>query len=113
MKKVRDRAQGKNQVVVFQFVVMMLRAVKNGYSFGSKIDALHIAIKEVHAFQHFAKGIHDIGEIQIACRNFMQHWSEEKKVFSIDECYFGVWIAGERFFQLQCSIEASETASKN
>ena len=51
---------------------------------GYELDLLYFPCQEVHTAQHFADRIHDCCEIQIAGRDFVKHWREQEKVFTID-----------------------------
>jgi hypothetical protein len=58
-----------------------------------------------------AHGTHDVREIQIAGRDFVQHWSKQKEVVAIDERDFGIWIMSQSIVQVHRRVQSGETAA--
>src|SRR5882724_1171501 len=76
---VRDGPQAENQKVKFESVRMMIEAMGNNHPLLFEINLVHFPCQEVHTAQHFANRIHNCREIQIAGRDFVKHWHEQKK----------------------------------
>jgi hypothetical protein len=60
---------------------------------------------------HFADGINDVRQIEIARGDLMQHWREQKKILAIHNCDFETWIAA--LLELQRCVKPAEAAAKN
>src|SRR6266496_94325 len=76
---VRDRPQTENQKVKFEGVGMMIVTMGNNDPLLFEINLVHFPSQEIHTAQHFADRIHNCREIQIAGRDFVKHWREQKK----------------------------------
>ena len=46
--------------------------------------------EEIHVAHHLANGIDDIGQIQIARRDLVQHRGEEEEVLAINKSHFEI-----------------------
>src|SRR5215469_11361669 len=85
---VRDGPQSENQKIKFEGVRMMIEPMRNNDPLLFEINLVHFSGQEVHTAQHFANGIYDGCEIQIAGRDFVKHGREQEKVLAIDESDF-------------------------
>src|SRR5262249_48425196 len=74
-------------------------------------DLLHLAAEEIHAANHLANGINDVGQIQIARRDLVQHRSKEKKVLAINDRDFKARIVA--LLEFQRRIKSAEAAAEN
>src|SRR6266478_1896341 len=110
---VRNGPQAKNQKIKFEGVRMMIEAMGNNDPFLPEINLIHFPCQEVHAAQHFADRIHNCREIQIAGRDFVKHWREQKKVLTIDKCDFDRRIKGKFPLQFHGHREAGKTSAYN
>src|SRR5678815_4429051 len=77
------------------------------------IDGFDLSMKERHTMQELADRAHDIGDIEIARRDFVQHRGKEKKVVAIDESHVQVVSLCKRFFKLKRGIHAAEPPAQN
>src|SRR5262245_37382873 len=93
--------------------MVMLFAVGNSDAFVREIDVLKLAVEEVNLLQQFSHGTHDVGDVEIAGRDFMEHRREQEEVFFVHECDFGVETALKSFIQFQRAIHAAEPAAQN
>src|SRR5438105_15292497 len=83
IKEVGDRTQANHHVIVWKLVMMMIKSVRNRHQLPLKIDALNFAGKKVNPLQELSYRIHDVLEIKIAGRYFVQHRSEQKEIVTI------------------------------
>src|SRR5215470_936760 len=110
---VGDGAQAENQKVKFEGVRMGIEAMGNNDPLSFEINLIHFACQEVHAAQHFADGIHNCREVQIAGRDFVKHWREQEKVLTVDKCDLDRRIAGKFPLQFHGHREAGKTSAYN
>src|SRR5215471_8316512 len=110
-EEIRYRTERKDEMIVFKRVRVPIETVRDNDLFFVNVDLVHIAAEKVHAANHFADRIDDVGQIQIARRNFMQHWREQKKVLAIYDSDLETWVPA--FFKLQRRIQPAETAAEN
>src|ERR1700747_209371 len=110
---VRDGPQAENQKIKLEGVRMMIEAMGNNDPLLLEINLIHFPRQEVHMAQHFADRIHNCREIQIAGRDFVKHWREQKKVLAIDECDFDRRITGKFALQFHGHREAGKPAPHN
>src|SRR5215469_3238667 len=89
--KIRDPSQSDYQVVVFNLVRMMRRTMHHLNPFVRKIDSTHLAVEEIDLLQHFADGVHYMRDIDVACRDLVQHGCEQEKVLAVYQRCFCVW----------------------
>ena len=71
--KIRDAAQCKHEVVVFQRMDVLVESVGYDNLMFRNINGPHFSFKEVHVSQQLPERIDDMGQIEIACRNFVKH----------------------------------------
>src|SRR5262249_29135296 len=107
------RPQAEDQEVKFESVGMIIVAMGNNDPLLFEINLIHFPCQEVHMAQHFADRVHDCREIQIAGRNFVEHWREQKKVLTIDECDFDRRITGKFSLQFHGHREPGKTSAHN
>src|SRR5215813_12841549 len=87
-------------VILKLVVVMMITAVRDFDQPGLKVNALHVALKELHTFKKLADRIDDVRHIQIAGRDLVKHWREEEKVVVVHERNLDVPTSSDRPFHL-------------
>ena len=78
-----------------------------------EIDDFDIAMKERHAAQQLADRADDIGDIEVARRDFMQHRGEEEKVVAVDEGHVQVSASCQCVFEFQRDIHPAESTPQN
>jgi hypothetical protein len=83
VEEVRGSAEGQHQVVVWQRMAMFLVPMRQADSFMHEIDGFDIAMKERHKTQQLADRADDIGDIAIACRDFVEPRGEEGKLAAV------------------------------
>jgi len=76
VEKVGDRAERQDQVIIFQFVRVMIESVRDGHAPSIDVDLVQIAAKEIDVTDHLADRINDVGQVKVAGGDFMQHGSE-------------------------------------
>ena len=111
--KIRDRPKPENEMIEFEFVVMMLLAVRDVNHLPLEIDTLHVAVKYPHPLQQLPHRADDMRYIEITCRDFMQHRREQEEVFAIHESHFDIGIFCEALFKIQGCIKATEAAAED
>ena len=75
------------------------------------VDLLHIAHEEVDVPNHLADWIDDVGQVQIACGDFMEHRRKEKEIFSTDKRDIKPRIFA--LLKFQGRIKAAEAAAED
>ena len=83
IEEVRGRTEGEHQVVVRQRMAMFLLPMRPAGSFMHEHDAFDVSMKERHKTQQLADRADDIGDIAIACRDFVEHRGEEGKLAAV------------------------------
>jgi hypothetical protein len=61
-------------------------------------------VDELHVVQELSKGVDDMCHIQIARRDFMEHWGKERKVLLIDQRDILITVTGKACIHLQSGI---------
>src|SRR6058998_1521224 len=102
-----------DKVVILKLVVMMITAVGDFDQPGLKINALHVALKELHTFKKLADRIDDVRHVQIAGRDLVKHGRKEEEIVVIDERDLDVRIPSDGPFHLKCGVETAEAAAEN
>jgi hypothetical protein len=72
---------------------------------------LDIATEEIHVANHFANWINDIRQIQITCRDLMEHRRKKKEVLAIYDNHVKPRVS--KLFELQRCIQAAKPAAEN
>src|SRR4051812_19123071 len=85
--KVRNRTQAQDEMVVLQFVMMVLLAVRDPNRFCIQIYTLDFAVEDLYALQQFSNRAYDVRDVQIARGDLMKHRRKEEKVFPVDQSY--------------------------
>src|SRR5437667_8208884 len=98
-------------MIVFERVRVPIKSMRNNDLFFVDVDLLHVPAEKIHAANHFANGINDISQIQIARCDLVQHWREKEKVFAIDNGDLKVRISA--LLKLQGRIKPTEAAAEN
>ena len=99
-------------MVVLQVVMMVLFAVRDADGFSSEINALDAAIKDLYAFQKLADRANDMRDVQIARGYLVQHRSEEKEIFAVDQRYLYILVTSKGLFEIEGRVKPPKTASK-
>ena len=100
-------------MVVWQRMAMFLVSMRQTDSFMHEIDGFDVSMKERHTTQQLADRADDIGDIEIARRDLVQHRGEEEKVIAIDESHVQVVSLRKRSFEFQRGIHAAKPATQN
>src|SRR6266571_8261468 len=90
---------------------MAVETVRNGHPLAFEVDLVYVAAEEGHVTKHLSNGIDDVGQVQIARRDLVQHRSEEKEVLAVHNGHVEPRIAA--FFKLQCGIKAAKSTAEN
>src|SRR5262249_50482841 len=90
---------------------MPIKSMRDDNLFFVDVDLVDISTEKIHAADHFSDRIDDVGQVQIARRDLVQHRSEEKKVLTINDSDFEARIV--TLLELQRSIKPAETATEN
>src|SRR5215831_11552489 len=98
-------------MVVFKCVRVPIESMRDNNLFFPGVDLVHVAAEKVHAANHFADRINDVGQIQIARRDFVQHWREQEKVLAIYDRHFKPRIVA--LLEFQRSIKSAKAATEN
>src|ERR1700747_918498 len=88
-----------------------MEAVRNHHLLALDVDLVHVATEKIHAADHLANGINDVGQIQIARRDLVQHRSKEKKVLAINDRDFKARIIA--LLEFQRGIKSAKAAAEN
>src|SRR6516162_6162752 len=78
-----------------------------------QVDRKNVAIKELNPFKKFAHRIDDVGDVEVACGNFVQHWSKQEEILTIDQGDLDVGIAGQLLFEFESGVDAAKSAAQN
>ena len=97
--------------MVFERVRVMIETVRYDDRTLFHIDALDIAREKVDMAKHLAHRINDVGDIEIARCDLVQHRRKEKEVVAVYERYFDVGIFPA--LKLQRGIKAGEATTEN
>src|SRR5215469_11802527 len=100
-------------MIIRDIVMMVVEAVRDGHDLPLKIDRFHFAGKEIDPLQKFSDGIDDIGEIEIAGGDFVQHRGKQKEVVTIYQRDFDIGIAGERVIEVHRRMQSGKTTAEN
>jgi hypothetical protein len=92
--------------------MMMTESVRNRYQLPLQIDEFNFAGKKVSPLQELSDRIHDIREIKIAGRYFVQHRSEQKEIVAIDQRDLDVGIAGQSVVEVDRCMQPREAATE-
>src|SRR6266481_2021265 len=90
---------------------MAVETMRNGHSLAFEVDLVYVAAEEGHVTKHLSNGIDDVGQVQIARSDLVQHRSEEKEVLAVHNGHVEPWIA--TFFKLQRGIKAAKSTAEN
>ena len=78
-----------------------------------QIDGFDMTVEEGHATQQLADRAHDIGDIEVARRHFVQHRGKEEKVVAVDKGDIQVSALCKRLLEFQGGIHATEPTAQN
>ena len=98
-------------MIVFESVRVAIEPVRHRDPFVYDVDAVDIADEEADMPQHLPDGVNDIGQVEIARRDLVQHRGEEKEIFATHESHFE--IRQFEFLKLERGVEPAEAAAEN
>src|SRR5881398_2796957 len=98
-------------MIVFERVRVPIKSMRNNDLFFVDVDLLHVPAEKIHAANHFANGINDISQIQIARGDLVQHWREQKEVLAIYDSHLKPRVS--KLFELQRCIQPAKAAAEN
>src|SRR3954454_15449880 len=78
-----------------------------------KIDLLYFPFKERDVFQKLSNGVDDVGQIQIAGCDFVQHGSEQEEVFLVDQRDLNLGTSRKSLIEFERRIQAGETPTND
>src|SRR6266704_2590603 len=90
---------------------MTVEAVRNRHALLFDIDLVYVAAKKIDVADHLADGIDDVGQVQIAGRDFVQHRREQKKVFTVYDRNFKARILPS--FKFERGVKSAEAAAED
>jgi hypothetical protein len=85
VEKVGNVADGDDEVIVRHVVGVADFGVPDANGFVGEVDALHVGVEEADVAEHFAEGVDDVGEVDVAGGDFVEHGSKENGIFTADE----------------------------
>ena len=91
---------------------MVLVPMRQTDSSMHEINGFDLVMKERRPAQQLAHWADDIGDVQVARGDFVQHRSEEEKIVLIDERDVYVDSATQRPFEFECSIHPAESTAE-
>src|SRR5689334_19729516 len=98
-------------MVVLEVVRVPVEPVSYSHPPVDDIDTLDIADKKADMTQHLADGIDDIGQVEIARCDLVQHRSEKEEILPANECNFEVGQLA--FFELKGGVKSAKAATEN
>src|SRR5581483_34412 len=93
--------------------MMVVKAVRYFDHPAFQINGLNLAREEFDSFEQLAHGIHDVREIKIAGCHFVEHGREKEEVLAVYQGDLDIWVAGQRFIQVNRGMQSGEAAAKN
>ena len=94
-------------------MAMFLVPMRQSDSFMHEIDGFDVTMKKRHATQQLSDRANDIGDIEVARGDFVQHRGEEEIVVTVDEGDVQVGSPRKRSFEFQRGIHAAEPTAQN
>jgi hypothetical protein len=88
-----------------------VRAVRHRDLSTPEVDARDVAVEKADLVQQLAHGVHDVGDVEVARRDLMQHGSEEKEVVFVDDGDLDVRVVPETAIELDRGVDATEPAA--
>jgi len=113
IEEVRNRSKPDNKVIVWKLVMVMIKSVRHGHKLAFQIDGFNVSREKADPPQKLSHGIHDVGEIEIAGGNFVQHRSEQKEIIPVHQRDLDIGIAGQSVIQVDGRVQPGEAAAKN
>ena len=102
-----------DQIVVIDYVVVLVKPVRDLYLPVGQINGLHVARIEIDPSQQLAYRVHDVAEVKIAGGHFVQHRREKEKILAVDQRYLNIGIAGDGALQADCGIQAAKAPAQD
>ena len=99
-------------MVIFDLMNMSCAgAVRCDYLARGKIDPFHFTVEEASVFQHLPDRVDDMGYVDVARCDLVEHRCEEKEILPIDDGNFDVLMACDRFFKSRRGVQSREAAT--
>lgn len=113
IEEIGDRAQANDEVIVRQLVVMMIESVRDAYQLRSQIYGFNLSRKKTDAPEELSHGIHNIRQVQIAGRHFVQHRGEQEEVVPVHQSDLTTRITGQSVVQMNGGVKPGKAAAQN
>src|SRR5262249_2422713 len=88
-----------------------IKSMRNSDAFAFEVDFVDIAAEKVDMPDHFANRINDVGQIQIAGRDLVQHRCKQKEVFPVNNRHLETRVFAS--FKVEDGVKAAESAPEN
>ena len=113
VEEVCDGAEGKDQVVIRQLVVMTIETVSREHAPPLCIDSIDSAYESIHASQQLVERIDDRADLEVSRRDLVEHRGKQEEVVAGDQSYFDVVSALKQFLKAEGSVDAAKSAANN
>src|SRR6516164_11776803 len=110
-EEIRYGPKRENKVIVVERVRMPIESMRDNDLFFIDIDLVHVAAEEIHVPNHFANRIDDVGQIQIAGCDLVQHRREQEEILPIYDSNFESRVP--TFLEFQSRIKPAKSAAEN
>ena len=111
-EEIGGAAERDHQLIVREVVDMGFLRVSHAHGLAGEIHRLHFSVKKIDVPQHFADGIHDVCEIDVAGRDLVQHWREENEVLPAHQRHLKIAAASGSFIQFEGRIQTAKSAAQ-
>jgi hypothetical protein len=111
--EIRDGTQSEDYMVVVEFVMVVVKTMGDRHPFRLNIDRVHLTRKEIHPSQKLAYRIHDVAEIEIAGRHFVEHGRKQKEVVAVNQRDLDIGPTGQHPLEINGRLQATESAAEN
>src|SRR6516164_6496025 len=90
-----------------------IRAMKEVNAVGREVDRIDFAMEELYAPKKLSNRIDDMGDIQIARGDLMEHRREQKEILTVDQSDLYARPASKSFVKLDCRVQTGEAAAED
>src|SRR5262249_51395821 len=77
------------------------------------VDVLDLSFEERATLRELPDRVHDVSEIEVRCRDLMEHRGEDEEVFLVQQRDFDVGVITEPAIELTDRIDASEATAEH
>jgi hypothetical protein len=98
-------------MIILERVRVPLESMRHNDLFLVYIDLVHVAAEKIHASDHLPDRINDVRQIQIACRDLVQHRRKQKEILAIYDSDFESGVPTSLEFQR--SVKTAKSAAEN